>query len=144
MVKYMKRKIVFLLVSTLLIFGCTAAKSSSSTSYSIHHSGKEFAKTKSGARIFNSKAEYEGFLMARSIKKKDVLSGLDFDNSSLLVAYLGKKAEEGFGLKIIDVRTSPEKITVLAKMVTADEKNAPHQFIVIGKTENKKAELILE
>ncbi|PLX71727.1 MAG: hypothetical protein C0602_00590 [Denitrovibrio sp.] len=126
-----------------MIFGCTSAQTGATGDYSIYHSGKEFSKAAFGAKVFNSESEYESFLMGRSIKKNSLLNNLNFEKHSLVVAYLGKRAEDGYGLKILNVTVNTDKVMVTAKVVQADEKNAPHQFIVIEKTD-KKAELRLE
>lgn len=136
----MKLRSAILTICLLIISACTSANTGQ---YSVYHSGKEFSKPASGAKVFNSAQEYEDFLMGRSIKKHSLFDNFDFDRHSLVVAYLGKQADEGFGLKIIDVSINTDKVKVTAQMVPADEKNAPHQFIVIQKT-YKKAELTLK
>ena len=128
-----------------LISGCTSAGNVQSTEYaeySFFYSGKEFSKTENGAKVFNSALEYKHFLMARAIKKHNMLDSFDFERNSLVVAYLGREAEEGFGLKVLSVRMSEDKVLVTAEKVTADDKNTPQQFIVIPKTD-KDAELRL-
>ena len=138
----MKKFSLIVTLLALMISGCATTDKAQKINYSVFHAGKEFSKTLRGAKVFNSASEYNDFLMARAIKAKGFIDNFDFTTKSVLVVYLGKKAEEGFGLKIKSVEDGSE-IIVTAVETSPKDSDAPQYFISIDKTQ-KKAKLIIE
>ncbi len=128
---------MIIIALTLLVFGCTTTEKTANVNYFVVHAGKEFSKPLRGAKIFNSASEYRGFLMARAIKANDVVDKFDFEKKSLLVVFLGKRAEEGYGLKINNIEDA-DKIIVRASETLPKESDAPQYFLAIDKTDKKK------
>jgi len=133
----MKRLVLILTSILLFAAGCA------SCGYTVIDTKTRFAKPANGAKVFNSPKEYSAFLMARAVKKVDIIESFDFSSNSLLVVYLGKKAGEGFGLEITDVNTNGDIIVVTAKETSPDMKKPSQYFIKIGKT-TKKAKLVIK
>ncbi|PLX67299.1 MAG: hypothetical protein C0603_09510 [Denitrovibrio sp.] len=138
----MKNLSLIIVTLVLLTFGCVTTEQPTKINYYVVHAGKEFSKPLRGARVFNSEAEYRDFLMARAIKAHDMFNNFDFTTKSMLVVYLGKKGEDGYGLKIKSIESGSE-IIVRATETAPAESDAPQFFIGINKTD-KKAKLIIE
>lgn len=129
----MKKHILLLTLICLTAAACFGGKKTD-VPYTVLNGGEYFSKTKMGARVFNSEAEFRGFLMARSLKISDVVSGFDFSDKSLLVAYLGREKEDGSGLIIESITEDADTIYVKGSL----KKEAPYiYYISIPKTEKK-------
>jgi len=138
-----KITIITLALLVLAFSGCATTDQKTELNYTVLNGGKVFSKPLSSAKIFNSEKEYNSFLMARAIRTADLVRNFDFENSSLLVVYLGKRALEGYGLEIVSITEEPDRIAVYAREIKSDGKKTSQYYLSIKKTD-KKADLILK
>lgn len=95
-----------------------------------------------GVEIFNSQAELDAFHRARAATDKNVKQ-FDFDNFSLLTAYLGKDAGDSC-IEVYRIDETEKLIVVYSEPVKcSDEWNAPYVYYKIKKTD-KPAKIIVK
>lgn len=99
-----------------------------------------FSRPLFGAKIFNSESEYASWFMSRS---KMAASGIDYKDSSLLVAYLGKSNPDEC-IKITRIDETHKYFVLYAEPVKCSQEWAhPYIYFKLKKTA-KIAKIIMK
>jgi len=130
------KKIIFLAVLGLALFGGCAQEGKDHISFTSLKGGMYFEKALSGALVMNSAREFTALQEGRALRQPRLLEEFDFENNSLLVVFPAIGDKEGVSIKRIK---DGEYLSVYA---VKDGKPRTH-YLKIGKTD-KKAKLIVE
>lgn len=138
----MKKVTLFFVILTIFSAGFAMTDRYSIAKYERVQGMPAFSRPLFGAKIFNSAAELSSWTMARSKIMPDS-SGFDFDNNSLMAAYLGKTGT-GQCISIYRIDETEKYFVIYAEPVKCSEKwPASYVYFKLKKTA-KTAKIIMK